>query len=78
MPLIDGPSQATRGHHPERTQTTTQPQSVTEPYPAVPEARRIEEPPEQPTTQAEAPATSTSAPNTQHPQHQEIEAQENQ
>jgi hypothetical protein len=47
---IEGSSQAAGGQVPEITQTTTQPQTSAEPRLAATEARRPEQPLEQPTT----------------------------
>jgi hypothetical protein len=59
--------------------TITQPQISIEPHAATEETRRPEEPPRQPTTQAEVPAMNISAPNTERStQHQETKAQEDQ
>jgi hypothetical protein len=58
-------------------ETTTKPHISTEPHPTTAEARRPEEPLEQPTTQAKGPVLNASTPNTQQPvQHEETEAQE--
>jgi hypothetical protein len=61
--LVEG-SEVTGGHLPKTTQATSQPQAVAEPRLAMAETRRPGEPHEKPTTQAEAPATNTFAPNT--------------
>jgi hypothetical protein len=72
-------SQAAGAQPLKTTQTTTQPQTSTKPCIAAVETRRLEEPPQQPATQAEMLAMNTSTPNIQQPtQHQETEAQEDQ
>jgi hypothetical protein len=74
---VEASSQAAGAQVLKTTQTTTQPQTSTEPQQATVEIRRPEEPLQQPPSQAEELAMTTSAPTPQHPiQQQDFDAQE--
>jgi hypothetical protein len=76
-PLAANPSQTSEGQSAETTQATSHLQIASQPNPTVTETESPEEPPYQPSTQAEVLNMNTSAPTTQHPtQHQSNENQE--